>query len=438
MRKLVSSLAAIGSAALLSTTGYLLLLPSPIASAPETAPLSASTTPLPLSIFCPGPVAELGGQDGTELGSLELVGSANVFSHIGDGVLAGEMPDQIETGVPLSLSSKDQTTNALSAIQTQTVKRDRMAGLAAIYCAEPVAKGYFISGMASVGDQTILHLANPNSTEAQVTLNVISKAGETQKLVTLAADEQVQISLAALAENEAIFAIEFFSNGPAISASLQNRSVSGLAATGLEMVAATNLAASSFIPGLEVFDNGFEEPRLRVLNPSDSEISVRVTLHGIGVNSDVFELVVPARQLIEQPIDLGVGDYLVELSSDSEFASAIWSQRIGEVLDFAWLSPAESFSDSLSLPVPQLQSELVLANPTEDPINVSVLTSGQYQSVTIASKSQIRLEAGVPEVKVQSANSFMATLQIISESGYSVITPKENINLGSDLQILVR
>jgi hypothetical protein len=32
----------------------------------------------------------------------------------------------------------------------------------------------------------------------------------------------------------------------------------------------------------------------------------------------------------------------------------------------------------------------------------------------------------------------MATLQIISESGYSVITPKENINLGSDLQILVR
>ena len=436
MNKAASTLMATSTGALLAATAYFLVWPSSLLPETDPSPILASTTPLPLSIYCSGPLALLGGADGTELGSLELVGSATVLSHVGQGLEASGLTEQIESGQRISLVSETQTTNALSAIQTQVVDLDRMAGLAANYCAKPATQGYFASGMAAVGDQSILHLANPNNVEVQVTLNAISAAGESRELVTLAADEQIQISMAALAEGEPIFGLEYFSNGPSVSAALQNRSVSGLAATGLELVNATQLATEVFIPGLEISEGSINAPRLRVLNPDTQEITVRVTVHGMDVYSDVFEITVPGRAIVEQELDLEPGDYLVELGSSGGFAASIWNQKLGTSLDYAWLVPAELFVDSVTLPV--TGSELVVANSTDEPINVAVLSSGQYQSVTIASRSQYRLGVQGPDIRVQSDSGFLLALQLENEFGYAAISPTENLNLGSDLEIVVR
>ncbi len=100
--------------------------------------------------------------------------------------------------------------------------------------------------------------------------------------------------------------------------------------------------------------------------------------------------------------------------------------------------PAEEFVNALTLPIPQLESELVVANREGQPITVSLMNGGNYTSLTIPAESQIRVAVLYPLVQLQSQSKFMATLQILSETGYAVINPTENENLGSDLQVAIR
>ena len=433
--KILSSLT---SLAMVAGLGYLATIPSQQLLANAPSAISVSTTALPLEIYCPGPVAELGGEDGTELGSLALVGKATVVSHIGTSVLSSIIPDQLESGTPIVLETPDQTTNALSAIQTQVLKRSRMQGVAAGYCGQPTPIGYFVSGMGSLGRESILHLANPGENEVQISLRVYTLGGGAQKLVTLASFEQVQVSMAALATNEPSYAVSFESNGAGISAFLQNRTSSGLAATGVELVEASQPATDQFIAGLTIFADQFEQPILKVFNPSDQELAARVILHGVGVDSDVFEINLPPRVLTEKALNLSLGEYLVEVSSKEPVVSGVWTSKLGKILDFAWLTPASTFEDSATLPVPELQTELVIANPADAPISVSVLNAGQYQSLTIAAKSSSRISVQVPEVQVQSPQQFMLSMQIVGDAGYAAINPTENRNLGSDVEVFVR
>ena len=398
--------------------------------------LSASTTPLPLAVYCPGPLAELGGKDGTELGNLALIGKAKVW---GAGAQFPEaVPVEIELGLPLNLSSTDQTTLALSVLQTQSVTRPRMTGLSSAYCSQPQTSGYFANGMASLGRESILHLANPGSSEVQITLSIFLPSETKSQVFTLAPGEDSQISLAALADAEPNFGLGFLTNGPGISAYLQNRTSSGLNATGVELVAPTAVASSLFIPGFRVFENQFEKPQLSVLNPGSEDATARVIFHGVGNSSDVLELQLPAGQLTNLELDLVAGEYFVELSADAEIAASIWSQLLAQRLDFAWLNPMSEFTDAILLAVPELETDLILANTNPDPINLSVLNSGQYQSVTVPALSNARVSVLPGEVLIQGEGAFSATLQMVSDRGFTVLAPAENLNLGSNLEIAVR
>lgn len=423
-----------------SITGgsYLGLSPSPQLTPLSKSAISISTTPLPLVIYCPGPLAELGGQDGTDLGAMALLGEAQLWSNYSAQQLAQEIPEQIETGIPLALLSKEQTTNAISANQTQVAKRARMLGVAAANCSQPLAHGVFPTGMASVGRESILLLANPFSNEVQVYLEFALSTGIKKHLVTLAGFEQQQISLAPFVEAEPNFALSFSTNGPKIAATMQLRTSSGLTATGVDLVRPTWTATQLWIPGLEIFEDGYQSPELNIYNPGDVDVKALVTLLGVGNDSDVFEVTVPAGQLITEGLDLPVGQYLAKLEADQPIAAAIRSQRIADTLDFAWLTPAEDFENSLTLPIPQLESELVVANRASEPITLSLMNGGSYTSLTIPAQSQIRTKVLYPLAQLQSESNFMATLQILSKTGFAVINPTENQNLGSDLEIEIR
>lgn len=434
LRALASLVSIAGFAALI----YLNQGTSEQITEPEFAKYQVSTEALPLTIFCPGALTELGGKDGTEISSLTLVGSAEIFSHVGGAELAQEIPNQIESGTKLELKSKEQTTAALSAIQIQIAKRQRMQGLAAINCSQPVTSGLFATGMASVGRESILKLANPGISEVQIFLKFALSTGERSLTLTLAPGEIKDLSLAPYVDAEPNFAVSFTTSGPAVSAVMQLRTSSGLATTGVDLVPATNSASQLWIPGLQVFADGFSAPKLRVYNPSDQDQIALITLHGVGVDSDVFEVTVPSGLVIEKDLNLAVGDYLVEISSVAELGAAIWSQRVSDNLDFAWLTPANSFSDAVSIPVPQLPAELVIANPQSQAISVSLQNAGQFSSVTIAGKSSVRLPVSYPLAQVQSANPFMVQLQLLANAGFASVAPVENLNLGSDLEISVR
>ncbi len=422
----------------LAASAYLSLGSSPVLVAEKPGPVTVGTTPLPLTIYCPGPLAELGGEDGTDLGSLALIGKSKIWSSNTAAQLAAPIPEEIEAGSVISLLSKEQTTAAISANQTQVVDRQRMVGIAAANCSKPLTKGTFATGMASVGRESILFLANPFENEVQVYLEIALTSGTKTHLVTLAGFEQQQISLAAFVEAEPNFALSFTTNGPPVSATMQLRTSSGLTATGVDIVPATQVSNQIWIPGLAVFEDSYQAPSLRLFNPNADQATARVTFIGVGNDSDVFETTIEPGQVLNLDLDLPVGEYLVHIESEIPLGSAIWSQRLGETLDFTWLVPAEEFAGSLFIPVPQLESELVIANPASNPITVAMQNAGSYTSLTIPAESQVRTRVQYSLVELQSNDAFLATLQIVSKAGYAVITPTENENLGSDLEIFVR
>ena len=431
------------SAAVLSASGlvaasYLAIQPAQTFDSVPVRPISVSTTALPLEIYCPGALVELGGEDGTDLGSLALVGSADVWVNLGDVEVLSPVPSEITEGEEIALLSNEQQTQALSANQTQVIKRDRMRGVAAVNCSQGSSHGYFSNGISGLGQESILKIANPGNTEAQITITTYLKAGQSSKTLTLAPGATEQLSLTTMSNAESNFAVEYQSNGPAVHVVLQTRTSRGLAATGVELSAATQASNHSVIPGLEVFENQIDSAELGLFNPQLSPATVRVTAHGIGVDSDVFEVQLEAGELQLAELDLPVGEYLIEIQSDLEVVSSIWSQRLSQTLDYAWLVPAEMFAQTLTIPVPQLESDLVIGNPGDEPISVAIMNAGQYQSITIAAKSQASLAVQPPVVQIQSQGEFVVSLQIKSENGYSVIAPTENENLGSDLQISVR
>lgn len=426
------------SAAAVAGAGYFSMSPSPTLDPLPRQPELVSTTPLPLQIVCPGPLVELGGEDGTDIGSLSLLGKANIWSHNSAAELANAVPDQITQSSTIALVSKEQTTNALSALQTQVVDRQRMVGVAASNCSQPVTEGSFATGMASVGRESILLISNPLPNEVQVYLEFALSGGVKKHLVTLAGFEHLELSLAQFVDAEPNFAVNFSTNGPAVTITMQLRTSSGLTATGVDLVPATKAETDSWIPGLTVFPDTFQAPQLRIFNPQAEPVKALVTFIGIGNDSDVFEVEVPAQQVVALDLTLPVGEYLVRIQSDEPVVSAIWSQRIASTLDFAWLVPSEEFFDSLAVPVPQLASELVVVNTHDSPITVSLLSGASYQSLTIPAQSEVRTPVQFPLAQVQSANSFRASLQIVSDSGFAVVAPTENQNLGSDLSINVR
>jgi hypothetical protein len=313
-----------------------------------------------------------------------------------------------------------------------------MRGVAAVNCSQGSSHGYFSNGISGLGRESILKIANPTNTEAQITITTYVKAGQSSKTLTLAPGATEQLSLTTMSNAESNFAVEYQSNGPAVHVVLQTRTSRGLAATGVELSAATQASTHSVIPGIEVFENQIHSAVLSLFNPQLSPATVRVTAHGIGVDSDVFEVHLEAGELHQKDLDLPVGEYLIEIQSDLEVVSSIWSERLSQTLDYAWLVPAEKFNQALTIPVPQLESDLVIGNPGDKPISVAIMNAGQYQSVTIGAKSQASLSVQPSLVQIQSQGEFVASLQIKSESGYSVIAPVENVNLGSDLLINVR
>ena len=85
------------------------------ASAPEPEGISVSTTAKPLQLYCQGPLAELGGKDGTDLGSMALVGKADVRYRLGVGSLVSEPESRVAQGVAIAMASREQTTATLTA-----------------------------------------------------------------------------------------------------------------------------------------------------------------------------------------------------------------------------------------------------------------------------------------------------------------------------------
>lgn len=421
----------------LVVSGFL-LLPKVETSAEPANPqqFEVSVDPQGLQIVCPGALVEVGGEDGTELGLVERVGEASLRVNSQDGITP---PPTTVGSVPLEAAGTEQSTELLSAVQSQAISRQRAAGLAATFCEQPTTTGWFISGASGVGNETVLIAANWNDVDTQLIVEVHSPGGVTAERFALAAGQERIISLAPLAALASVYAVRVESTGPAVTLAVQNRWSRGLTPLGIELTSTTQLPGTDhWIQPVTVLAEGYQAPMLRLYAPGDSA-EVVVTAFGED-GPELFRSVVPEAGFAELELELAAGTYVLKVESTTEVLAGVRNPAL-DPLDYAWIYPQELFT-SLALPVPNYATTLQLANPGALAISLTVVTTTNdrpsYQTLELGAFESAGIEVSADSVLVQSASEFLAALEVVDGAGYAVIGPSENKNLGEDLLVRVR
>lgn len=384
--------------------------------------------PLPLQSNCAGPLVEVGGVQGTALGEISRIGNPLVSVH-------GAELDAEQSWARFEVPGAPQSTDLLSANQIQSVDRPRVRGLAAANCPQPNNFGYFVSGNSGPGNESILILGNPNQVEVLVELELSLESEIITERITVAAGEQKVVSLVALSGAEPVFALSYKTTGLPVSAFMQQRTVNGLAATGVDLITAQLPQSFGVIPGIEVVTEGFQPAELRVFNPGLEQAEVVLLLKD-SEKSEEVRVQVPAGAMLTQELSLAAGANLVLFESNQPVVLALKNQILDAGLDFSWLTPADGFAEPLRIVISRT-STLFVANPSDQSLSL-VIEGPVGQSAVIPAGSQ----AGIPITPgsyLLSGNlEFHALLSIKNSTGYTTIAPSQMRNSGEELKVSVR
>lgn len=407
---------------------------------PEAQMRTVSVEPLPLTIFCPGALVEVGGESGVDLGAVQRIGETLISSQTSATEVLVSPPLASVEGAGATVADPEQSTNLISLIQSQAIDRERAKGLAASFCQKPVASGWLVNGSSVVGSESVLIAANPSEVEALVELEIHLTGKVIRDRFALAPGEQQLIPTSGYANGERSFAIYFESSGPEISMALQNRETRGLNPIGVEIEAPTLGPGTEFsFVGLRDLTKGFAQPTMRVYNPGSEVAEVVATVFGEG-NVELVRALVNSASFAELPLELVDGYQLVSLTSDQPVLAAIKSSSIEPVLDMSWILPAELFS-SVTIPLSPYQNSVLIANPGSTAIELTVESSFgdrlSFESLVLAPFSQIAIPSSAMSMSVEGNGQFALALEIFDVAGYSVLHPRESANLGENLIIRV-
>ena len=418
-------------------SGYVFLPPAQAPSQEIAAPeFQVSVDPADLEIVCAGALIEVGGEDGTDLDLIERVGEAGVRVFSAEEI---SVPPTTVASVPIEVKGSKQSTELLSAIQTQAVSRERASGLAASFCEQPITSGWFISGASGVGNESILSAANWSDVDTQLIVELYSPGGMVSERYALAAGQERLITLAPLAALASVYAIRVESTGPGIAVALQNRWSRGLTPLGVELSGTTQLPAlQHWIQPVSVLAEGYQSPKLRLYSPGEAA-EVVITAFG-SEGPELFRAVVPEAGFAELDLELAAGTYLLKVESNVEVLAGVRNPAL-DPLDYAWIYPQQLFT-SLALPVPSYKTTLWLANPGALAISLTLTATtndrASYQTLELGPFESAGIPVGSDSLLVQSASEFLAALELLDGAGYAVIGPSENKNLGEDLVVSVR
>ena len=216
---------------------------------------------------------------------------------------------------------------------------------------------------------------------------------------------------------------------------MQQRTVSGLAATGVDLVTPQLPSTAGVIPGIEVVTEGFAPAELRIFNPGLEQAEVVLQLK----NSERVEQIrvqVPAGAIITQAVSLAAGANLVLFESDQPVVLALKNQILDQGLDFSWLTPTDGFSEPLRLVVSRT-STLFIANPSVSDLSL-LIEGGAGQSAVIPGGSQSGIPMTPGSYLLTGNLEFHALLSIKNSTGYATISPSQMRNSGEELKVLVR
>jgi molybdopterin-binding protein len=400
----------------------------------DTREVSVDVKPLPLKIVCPGAMVEVAGQSGVEVGKIERVGTARLWSQ---GSSGAQVEERSENAYPIDAEGDSQSTALLSAIQTQVVDRNRAAGLMAGYCEQPASSGWFAAGDGGTGRESVLVVNNPSEVDSQLMLE-FHFAGKvvTERFVIAGLSDKL-ISLAAIVGVEPSYALYFESGGGPLSVALQHRYSDGLTPLGVSLTTAIREPATElWIAPVDVLAEGFEKPRLRIFAPKNAA-NVSITIPGTGF---ALTEVVESGSMKELELNLTSGVFALKIESDEVVVAQLLNPSLSP-LDYSWLSSLEPMS-AIHMPLSNFNQELALLNPTDRDLEIELVTRSALGSnlsqVTLAPGKLLMLPISGTSFTAKADGTFMSALRILDDVGYEVINPSENSNLGQSLRVLVR
>jgi hypothetical protein len=416
-----------------------------------------------LSLVCPGGAYRTGGATGTKLGAFEPVGNPEINSDFNGPVGTSMLirGTQLTAVDPAGLA--DQSSVLLNANQLQMVASDGLDGLTAAACQRPTNNLWFIGGDTSTGRESLLIIKNITKVDSTVSLEIFNERGKVTGTgmsgISVAAGKTTVIPLASYVPKTKTFTTHVVSRGGLVAAWVQQKTIRGLAAGGVDYIAPTSsFAATQTIPG--VFVRGAADAQKLLGNPDFADLvpTLRVFVPGtkpatitaqiLGSTAKTFGTVVrqtiPAGTTADFALPgLQDGDFVAIVKSDVPVGSAIRLHRVVKTkVDFAWLTSAAAQRAVVGFTVPASGiSKLSLANPSSSVVDLRVVQGGSATSAfKIPAAGQLTLKFA-PGSKLQlfgNDKSFYATMIVDVNGAVASLPLLDYKNPGGQVSVMVR
>jgi hypothetical protein len=390
---------AVGIAVAASAIAVAALVPLPTI---EAEPLAVTVTPVPTAqeLVCPGSLLRLGDETGQDASTASPIGEARVrYGATGGEVTASPVAEAGAPGSPFLVSSPvggaSDDDVLVAGAQSQVADSSDFSGLAAAQCVGVATETWLVGGSTAVGRTTLVTLANPSDTVSTVSLAIASEVGPVVAPgatgIVVQPHSQRVLSLAGFAPDVQSPVVHVESRGGQIVANLQQATVRGLEAGGVEVIGATGSPATSHIvPGVVVAGAGTLATRLGEDGYADLGTVVRIYVPGdepttarVDVTADdgttpgaSFSVELEPGVVDDLPIDgLVDGNYTVSVETSVPVvasvrvstAAASADPAVQGATDFAWLAAAGTLRDEALVtvaagPFPRIH----LYNPSSD------------------------------------------------------------------------
>jgi len=392
---------------LAALVGGTLLTPSfelRIGNVPEAATFDVKARDLKL--VCPGALFKAGGATGTTLGNFLHVGNVSYSSQFNGGSSATLEANDGVYSVTSNSGLEEQGSALLNASQYQNAAGATLKGLAATNCQLPSNDVWLIGGATTTGREALLILRNTSQVDSTVSLEIFSEAGSVDAPglngIAVVSGKTTVVPLSGIVPKTKSFVTHVSAKGGSVSAWIQQRTVRGLSAGGVDYVSPSPSAATQqvipgvFIRGTEIADklraanSDYQDlvPALRVFVPGSkpATVTVQVLSETLKTFGTVVRSTVNPGSVIDVEIPgLKDGNYVALVSSDVEIQSAMRLPRITATSapDFTWIPAADKFTGERKLTIPSVGiSKLCIYN--EETGKISVIPVAPNSTYTFA------------------------------------------------------
>jgi len=420
------------SVPILSVTFFMPLKPV-LTEAQIPTPVEVSVPARALEVVCPGALVELGGEDGTDVDSLENIGDADFY------LVEQSVPTPFRADKPASFTAETdvQLSSELSGYMWQSVERNRIDGTVSVSCKKPVTEAWMIAPGTELGKESLLIIHNPDVLSTILELGFYTDEELPSDSISLAPGETKVLNVARYAPGESVVGLRIKSQGGRFAAWVQSKTNSGTTPTGADLVAHNQLQLNPSMLVTVQEDELPEQDRLPELfilttEQASATVSISSLEQGFGdvIRSD---LQVGINQI--QLPELDPGSYRV--SVESEASMLLGSRTTNPLIGDYFTTMAEPSYDSELTMVATLNGVVEIASQDQSLATLQITRDGSLvngQIGDLSSQERLTAEVEVGDLIEISGEGLLVRVT----SRVTEYLPADNSNIGSDLQITVR